>query len=84
MAIEDELSPWTVFMHLASILLIYAYIKEELVFSFLWALSPSLLVFTAEAYHLLRLHKGVRRAKYVISYTLLLCFLVCLGRVAKN
>jgi hypothetical protein len=47
MAIEDELSPWTVAMHLATILLVYAYIKEELVFSFLWALSPSILVFGA-------------------------------------
>lgn len=47
MGIEDELSPWTVSMHLASILLAYAYIKEELVFSFLWVLSPSILVFAA-------------------------------------
>lgn len=27
MAIEDEISPWTVGMHLATLLLIYAYIK---------------------------------------------------------
>lgn len=28
MSIEDELSPWTVAMHLTTILLVYAYIKE--------------------------------------------------------
>lgn len=84
MAIEDELSPWTVGMHLTSILLIYAYIKEELVFSFLWALSPSILVFAAEAYHIVKIHKGIKRAKYVISFTLLLCFMICMGKVVKN
>jgi len=84
MGIEDELSPWTVSMHLASILLAYAYIKEELVFSFLWVLSPSILVFAAEAYHLLKTYKGIKRAKYVVSYTLLLCFLIALGKVVKN
>jgi hypothetical protein len=84
MAIEDEISPWTVGMHLASLLLVYAYIKEELVFNFLWALSPSILVLGAEAYHLISSHRGIRRAKYVVSYTLLLCFLVCMGRVVKN
>jgi hypothetical protein len=47
MGVEDGLSPLTVAMHLTSLLLVYAYIKEELVFSFLWALSPSLLVFGA-------------------------------------
>lgn len=84
MAIEDEISPWTVGMHLATVLLIYAYIKEELVFSFLWVLSPSILVLGAEAYHLITSHRGVRRAKYVVSYTLLLCFLMCMGRAVKN
>ena len=71
-------------MHLLSLCLIYAYVKEELVFSFLWALSPSLVVFAAEAYHLVKCHTGIRRAKYIISYTLLLCFLLPLTRVAKN
>lgn len=28
MAIEDEISPWTIGMHLSTLLLIYAYIKE--------------------------------------------------------
>jgi len=47
MSIEDGLSAWTMGMHMLTLLLIYAYLKEELVFSFLWALSPSLLVFAA-------------------------------------
>ena len=47
-------------------------------------LSPSIIVFGAEAYHLLKSHKGIKRAKYVISYTLLLCFLICMGKVVKN
>jgi hypothetical protein len=84
MAIEDGLSAWTMGMHMLTLLLIYAYLKEELVFSFLWALSPSLIVFAAEAYHLLKCHTGIRRTKYIISYTLLLCFLFSLTRVAKD
>jgi hypothetical protein len=84
MAIEDGLSAWTMGMHLLTLFLIYAYIKEELVFSFLWALSPSIIVFAAEAYHLLKSHKGIKRAKYIISYTLLMCFLLTLTRVAKD
>ena len=71
-------------MHLTTLLLVYAYIKEQLVFSFLWALSPSILVFGAQAYHLLRQHKGVKRAKYLISFTLLFCFLLTLAQVVKN
>jgi hypothetical protein len=47
MAIEDGLSSWTMGMHMLTLFLIYAYVKEELVFSFLFALSPSLLVFAA-------------------------------------
>lgn len=84
MAIEDGLSAWTMGMHLLTLFLVYAYVKEELVFSFLWALSPSLIVFAAEAYHLLKCHTGIKRAKYIISYTLLLCFLLTLTRVVKN
>lgn len=84
MAIEDGLSAYTMGMHLLTLFLVYAYVKEELVFSFLWALSPSLIVFAAEAYHLLKCHKGIRRAKYIISYTLLLCFLLALTKVVKN
>jgi hypothetical protein len=71
-------------MHLFTLCLVYAYIKEELVFSFLWALSPSILVFGAEAYHLLNTHRGVLRAKYILSYTLLLCFFLVLVKVVKN
>lgn len=71
-------------MHLLSLLLAYAYVKEELVFSFLWVLSPSILVFGAEGYHLLKTHKGIKRAKYIVSYTLLLCFLIAMGKVVKN
>ena len=41
-------------------------------------------MFAAEAYHLLKCHTRIRRAKYIISYTLLLCFLLTLTRVAKN
>jgi hypothetical protein len=84
MAIEDGLSAWTMGLHLLTLFLVYAYVKEELVFSFLWALSPSLIVFAAEAYHLVRCHKGIRRAKYIISYTLLLCFLLAASKVVKN
>ena len=84
MGIEDGLSAWTMGMHLMTIFLIYAYVKEELVFNFLWVLSPSLLVFAAEAYHLLRHHSGIKRAKYIISYLLLLCFLLAMTRVVKN
>jgi len=84
MAIEDGLSPWTMGMHLLTLALVYAYIKEELVFSFLWVISPSIIVFAAEAYHLLQSHTGIQRTKYIISYTLLLCFLLTLTRVAKD
>ena len=84
MAIEDGLSSWTMGMHMLTLFLIYAYVKEELVFSFLFALSPSLLVFAAEAYHLLRCHTGIKRTKYIVSYLLLLCFLLALTRVVKN
>ena len=84
MTIEQSLSPYTVAIHLTTLLLIYAYIKEELVFSFLWALSPSILVFAAEGYHLFKHHKGIRRAKYIISYTLLVCFFITLSKVVKN
>ena len=84
MAIEDQISPFTVTMHLATLLLAYAYIKEELVFSFLWALSPSILVLSAEVYHLVKQHKGIKRCKYIISYTLLACFLLAMSKVVKN
>jgi len=84
MAIEDGLSAWTMGMHMLTLFLIYAYVKEELVFSFLWVLSPSLLVFAAEAYHLLKCHTGIKRAKYIISYLLLLCFFLALTKVVKN
>ena len=84
MAIEDQISPFTLTMHLATLLLAYAYIKEELVFSFLWALSPSILVLSAEVYHLAKQHKGIKRCKYIISYTLLACFLMAMSKVVKN
>ena len=78
MAIEDGLSAWTIAIHLLTLFLIYAYIKEELAFSFLWVLSPSLLVLAAEAYHLLKSHTGIRRTKYIVSYLLLICFFLAL------
>ena len=84
MAIEDGLSAWTMGMHMITLFLVYAYVKEELVFSFLWVLSPSILVFAAEAYHLLKCHTGIKRAKYIISYLLLLCFFLTLTKVVKN
>ena len=71
-------------MHLLTLGLVYAYIKEELVFNFIWVLSPSIIVFAAEAYHLLKCHTGIRRTKYIISYTLLLCFLLTLTKVVKD
>ena len=71
-------------MHLLTLSLVYAYVKEELVFNFLWVLSPSIIVFAAEAYHLLKCHTGIKRTKYIISYTLLLCFILTLTKVVKD
>lgn len=82
--IQGSISPWTMTLHTLTLLLIYAYIKEQLVFSFLWVLTPSLLVFAAQGYHLLKMHKGVQRGKYMIVITILFCFLLCLGKVVKN
>jgi hypothetical protein len=33
---------------------------------------------------LLRSHTGIKRTKYIVSYLLLLCFLLALTRVVKN
>lgn len=44
---SNGFSSLTVFLHLMTLLLIYAYIKEELTISFMFALSPSILVFLA-------------------------------------
>jgi hypothetical protein len=47
---NNGFSSLTIFLHLLTLLLIYAYIKEELTFSFIYALTPSILVFLAEGY----------------------------------
>lgn len=77
-------SSLTIFLHLTTLLLLYAYIKEELTFTFIYVLTPSLLVFLAEGYDILISTKGVVRAKYLVSYSLLIMFFIVLGKVIKN
>lgn len=46
----EPISTSTMAIHLLTLLLTYAYIKEELTFHFVWVLMPSIFVFVAEGY----------------------------------
>ena len=81
---EEPIDPAVVCTHSFTLLLAFAYIKEELTFPFIWVLSPSLILISAQFYKLCKDQPGLQRAKYVITGILLILFSLTLSQAIKN
>ena len=45
---------------------------------------PSIIVFLAEGYEIVKVTKGINRTRYLISYSLLFLFLMVFSKVIKD
>ena len=81
---SEPLNPFVILTHILTLLLTYAYLKQELTFNFIWVLSPSLLVIAFQKYHLCKDLSGLKRAKFVIVGLFILLFCLTLSKAIKN
>ena len=81
---DQPVYPTTRVIHSITLLLIYAYVKEELTFSFIYVLSPSLFVLCLQFYQYTKSSTGLQRAKYVITGIFMLCFILTLSKSIKD
>ena len=81
---DQPVYPITLIIHSVTLLLVYAYVKEELTFSFLYVLSPSILLIMLQFYQFIKKSSGLQRAKFIITGVLLVCFVMALTKAIKD
>ena len=81
---DQPVYPITLMVHAFTLLLAYAYVKEELTFPFIYALSPSLLLLGLQFYQFIKNSERLQRAKYIITGVILLCFVLALSKAIKD
>ena len=78
------MEPSAVIVHCSTMLLIYAYVKQQLTFPFIFVLSPSLLLFALLFWHQYKNLQGLKRAKYVVACLLFILFTLTISKAIKN
>ena len=53
-------------------------------FSVIWVLLPSILLLSIQGYQLVKDVKGIKRAKYLVSFVMLTLFVITFCKAIKN